>query len=100
MRLSALAVSIVIVSAPASGADPRLAGNMPVVNPNGPTNGKCPATKPHYATKKGGNVLSRKLSELPPAVHYKTAYRRIDGCEVPIIAGYGIGATASNRPRR
>lgn len=99
MRLSILAVPFLLMSAPAWSADPRPAGNMPVVTPGGPVNAKCPPISPYHAMKDRRPLTDKKLNELPPGVHYKAAYRRIDGCEAPIVAGYGIGATRTT-PRR
>ena len=98
MRLSTFVLPLSLLAAPASSADPRPAADMPIVNPNGTASGKCPTTRPYHAMKDRQKPGATKLNELPPAVHYKTAYRRIDGCEVPIVAGYGIGAASRQSP--
>jgi hypothetical protein len=98
MRLPVFAAPLLLLAAPASSADPRPAADTPVINPNGTTAGKCPATSPYHAMKDREKPAMTRLNELPPAVHYKAAYRRINGCEVPIIAGYGIGSTDNRRP--
>jgi hypothetical protein len=40
---------------------------------------------------RGKRLGVQKLNELPAADLYKTVYRRIGGCEVPIIVRYGVG---------
>lgn len=98
MRLFILAAAVTI-SSTGLAADPKPAGNMPVVRPGGPINAKCPPISPYHAMKDRQKLGARKLSELPQGVHYKTAYRRVDGCEVPIIANFRPGARPS-APRR
>jgi len=51
----------------------------------------CPRTTSYVAVERGKSVAPRKLSELPPANAYKAVYRRVDGCEVPVIVKYGVG---------
>ena len=48
----------------------------------------CPATTSYYAWDRGKSVAPRKLDELPPANVYATVYRRVDGCEAPVIVKY------------
>jgi hypothetical protein len=90
MRPAILAASFLLIATPASAAEPFPARNMPVINPSNPADAKCPPVSPYHAMKDREKVTSRKLSELPAGVHYKAAYRRIDGCEVPIVAGFGV----------
>ena len=65
-------------------------GNMRVITPGvGAEN--CPPISRYHAMRRGAGLAAKKLNELPAADHYKTAYRRIGGCEVPIVVGYGVG---------
>jgi hypothetical protein len=76
--------------APAS-ALPAPAADMPVLNPNANQPNDCPAISRYEASRRGKTPKAEKLGELPMADLYKAVYRRIDGCEVPIIVRYGIG---------
>jgi hypothetical protein len=100
MRISFLAVPLMMAVGPAFAAAPqpiaaqartplyaKPLGNMPVVEPGGPKAGNCPVTSRYEAMKRKGEKLTdRKLSDLPPGDLYLAVYRRIDGCEVPIMA--------------
>jgi len=66
-------------------------GAMPVIDPGGSSVAECPPVSRYHAQQRGSFPGARKLNELPAADMYKTVYRRIDGCEVPIIAQYGLG---------
>ena len=78
-----------LAAAGAASATP--ARNMPVVNPNGAASGICPPTSRYEAARRGGKLPPSLLSQLPAADLYRTVYRRIDGCEVPIIVRYNVG---------
>ena len=65
--------------------------DMPVVNPRHGQPAICPPTSRHEAMRRGKRPGAQKLNELPAADLYKTVYRRIGGCEVPIIVRYGVG---------
>ena len=112
MRVSLLTIAVTLASAPGSAADPapkflivetptlfaepeaRPTSDMPVITPGVPKDANSPVTSRYEAREKKGERLGdRKLSELPPGDLYMAVYRRIDGCEVPIIAGYGMGRT-------
>ena len=80
-----------VATIPVGAVPPKQTGNMPVLHPDKGRTTECPPISPHYAMKQGEGSALQKLNELPPAVHYKAAYRRIDGCQVPIIAGYPLG---------
>ena len=67
------------------------AGEMPVINPGEHSAKGCPPTSRYHAVKGKGPMTGQKLNELPAADMYKAVYRHIGGCEVPIIASYGIG---------
>ncbi len=58
--------------------------------PTQPASAKCPRTTAQYARQRGKSVKPQKLTELPDANLYLTVYRRIDGCESPIIVKYGV----------
>jgi hypothetical protein len=54
----------------------------------------CPRTTSHLA---GDDILFgskslplQKLTELPDANLYLTVFRRVDGCEAPIVVKYGV----------
>jgi hypothetical protein len=53
-----------------------------------PAGTKCPRTTSHYADNRsadrGGRLLPRKLTSLPPAIGYMAVYRTVDGCEAPL----------------
>ena len=66
--------------------------DMPVVNPLSRNALKCPPTSRYEAAKRGGKLGLEKLNELPAADAYKAVLREIDGCNAPIIVGYGLGA--------
>ena len=77
-----------IVSAPAA--------DRSVINPNQrDASGLCPPTASQMAADRvrqsGGRDLFHKLTELPPANGYVAVYRRVDGCEAPIVVKYGLG---------
>ena len=65
--------------------------DMPVVNPRENQPAACPPTSRYEASRRGKKPDARKLNELPAADLYKTVYRRIGGCDVPIIVRYGVG---------
>ena len=53
---------------------------------------RCPRTTSIYAWRQDKPLSPRKLTELPPANVYLAAYRRIAGCEVPVVVKYGVGS--------
>jgi hypothetical protein len=75
----------------AAGASATPARNMPVVNPNGAAFATCPPTSRYEAARRGGKLPPSLLSQLPAADLYRTVYRRIGGCEVPMIVRYNVG---------
>jgi hypothetical protein len=100
MRLLFLAAAALVASAPgpaaappadAAAQPPRPLGTMPVLDPSPEARADCPPISRYHATQRGGPLAARKLNELPAADLYKSVYRRVGGCEVPIIAGYGYG---------
>jgi hypothetical protein len=52
---------------------------------------KCPRTTRYYAWLNARPLQPHKLTELPPANAYWAVYRRIGGCEVPVVVKYGVG---------
>ena len=64
--------------------------DMPVIDPNVGSQ-FCPPTSRYEASKRDGKLGAQKLNELPMADGYKAVLRRVDGCNVPILVGYGFG---------
>jgi hypothetical protein len=64
---------------------------MPVINPLTQNALKCPPTSRYEAAKRGEKLGLKKLNELPAADAYKAVLREIDGCNAPIIVGFGFG---------
>lgn len=67
------------------------ARDMPVVNPLARNSLRCPPTSRYEAAKRGERPGLKTLNELPAADAYKAVLREIDGCNAPIIVGYGLG---------
>ena len=99
MRLSFLAIPLLLAPLPASAANPLQTGNMPIVTPGGPKAANCPITSRSEAMKRGKKLNPKFLTELPGADHYKAVYRIIDGCEVPILADFNPGSAGAS-PKR
>jgi hypothetical protein len=98
MRLLILAPAALLsgasVAAPPvveAAPDVQVVGDMPVLNPNGPSRDECPPTSRYQAAQRSKAPQAQKLNELPAADMYKAVYRRIGECEIPIIASYGLG---------
>jgi len=66
------------------------AADMPVINPNANQPANCPATSRYEAARRGKTPRARKLGELPDADMYKAVYRRVGGCEAPIVVKFGV----------
>ena len=81
----------VLLAAAANAPSAAPARDMPVVNPNGAASSICPPTSRYEAARRGGKLPPSLLNELPAADVYKTVYRRIGGCEAPIIVRYNVG---------
>ena len=57
-----------------------------------PPKADCPSTMAvHHTVERGKAVKPRKLGELPPANQYAAVYRRIGGCEAPLVVRYKVG---------
>jgi hypothetical protein len=65
------------------------AASLPSAHPQ-PTSSNCPSTTSHFAGDHGKWVEPQKLTELPDANFYSAVYRRVDGCEEPIIVKYRV----------
>jgi hypothetical protein len=76
------AIALVVAPTPAVAAPDA---------PKAPTAEHCPRTAHYYAYRDGKPLQPRKLTELPPANAYSAVYRRIAGCEVPVVVRYGVG---------
>lgn len=77
-----------------NSATPKSA--MRVVNPSS-TEG-CPPISNFHAQREGGQLGLQRLGDLPPADTYAAAYRRIQGCEVPILLRHGVNTDPAPRP--
>jgi len=64
--------------------------NTPVINPIAQDSKACPPTS-RYEVAKGGKLGAHKLGELPMADGYKAVLRKVDGCNAPILVGFGYG---------
>ena len=70
---------------------PTPAVAAPNATPPSRKSATCPRTTNYYAWKRGKPLTPQNLTELPPANSYYTVYRVIGGCEIPIVAKYGVG---------
>jgi poly(3-hydroxybutyrate) depolymerase len=98
MRLLVLALALSAATS-ALAVDSRPARDMPVLNPNATAPATCPPTSRYEAARRGGKLGLSLLNELPTADMYKAVYRRIDGCEAPIIVRYDVGGNSANGRR-
>ena len=90
MRLSLmiglLLMSVGAASTPLQGA------------PKGSTaGGACNDDLLHFA-EKSRKAVPKKLGELPPGNLVLTVVRQEDGCQIPVIVRYGIGAGGTPAP--
>jgi hypothetical protein len=79
-----------LVMLAAASASPAPARDMPVISPNAGQPATCPAISRYHASRRGKTPQAKKLGELPDADVYATVYRRVGGCETPIIVKYGV----------
>ena len=98
MRLLVLAL-VLSVGSSGYAAPTTRARQTPVINPNGPASAICPPTSRYEAARRGGKLGLKRLNELPAADMYNAVYRRIDGCEAPIIVRYDVGGNSANGRR-
>lgn len=95
MRLLILALALSATTS-ALAADSRPARDMPVVDPNAGAPANCPPTSRYEAARRGGKLPPSLLNQLPAADMYNAVYRRVGGCEVPIIVRYNVGGASPN----
>jgi len=76
-----------------AGAPPS-ARTTPIFNPDA-SGANCPPIGRDVVSRRGGKLSPRHLDELPAADLYKAVYRRIGGCNVPIIVRYHIGRSGA-----
>ena len=90
MRLLAI---VLLASIPGAvfAATARPARAMPIFNPDASTRASCPPIGRYAVSRRAGKLSPRHLDELPAADLYKAVYRRVGGCNVPIIVRYNIG---------
>jgi len=59
-----------------------------------PKSSICPRTSSHLtgtgSLYRGKALAPRRLTDLPDGNLYLTVYRRVDGCEVPVVVKYGV----------
>lgn len=92
-----LVIAMVLLIAPMhTSAAPVPDNRTSVFSPK--ISGDCPPISQFHARQEGGKLGLQKLGDLPPADTYAAAYRRIEGCEVPIVLRYGV--ELSPTPRR
>ena len=83
-------VLAVTLLAAATSASPQTIRDMPVISPNAHDLATCPATSRYEASRRGKAPKAQRLNELPDADVYRAVYRRVGGCQVPIIVKYGV----------
>jgi hypothetical protein len=85
-------ITMLLAATGAAAADPSVPiGDMPVFNPSGGGPKACPPISRFEAMEPVGKLAPQTLEQLPAADLYKAVYRRIGGCVVPMIVGYGFG---------
>lgn len=99
MRSSFLAIAIALIAAPPLSAEPvNILRGMGVSDAV-----RCPESSLLYQAKRGQEAQVSKLTDLPPANAYFAVLRVENGCQVPVMAGYGYGVTNKQertQPRR
>jgi hypothetical protein len=93
MRLPLVLVAMVAAT-PATSAGPAPVApirNMPVLTPTPFVDADCPPISRFHARGGPEKPMPRKLTDLPDADVYASVYRRIGGCEAPVIIRYGPG---------
>ena len=84
-----LLLAAFVVCVPAAG----LAASLPDRSPKPfakPAN--CPQTAKYYAWDRSKPVKPQALTELPDANAYAAVYRKVRGCEAPVVVKYGVGS--------
>lgn len=83
-----LLVAVLLATAPGAAAAVSVSeGPKPLARPAA----NCPKTTHYHAWDRGKPVKPQKLTELPDANAYAAVYRRVRGCEVPVVVKHGIG---------
>jgi len=100
MHLLPLAFALLGASAVSAAAQPQSTRDMPVLNPLASSASNCPPISRYEALMRGKKEHRKFLDELPAADMYKAVYRRVGGCVVPVIVGYGYGAVGSAADRK
>ena len=93
MRLLVLAAALILPTIGAHGQPPA---SRAVAGAPG-TAAPCADPSMVHQARPDRSAKLHKLGELPPANLYLSVYRLVDGCQVPVIAGYGIGSTGQRR---
>ena len=93
--LTAFAIGLSASGAAAAGFSPLR--DMPILDPNVGSPKSCPPTSRYEAVRRGKALAARKLNELPAGDLYMAVYRKIGGCEAPIIARYNIGGAPERK---
>ena len=73
-----------------SASEPEAIKPARIVDPNASAPADCPPISRYHAMRRGGPLAAQKLGQLPDADHYKAVYRRIGGCEAPMIVSFGV----------
>jgi hypothetical protein len=90
MRFLILAVAA-LLPATSAAKPPVPQPAMPrALNAFGPMRSDCKQTTSHYAWDRSQPQKPRKLTELPDANAYAAVYRRVNGCEEPLVVSYGV----------
>lgn len=100
VRLLAIVLLASVPGAVFAAAAPRPARAMPIFNPDAGTRASCPPIGRYEVSRRGGKLSPRHLDELPAADLYKAVYRRVGGCNVPIIVRYNIGRSEMGSGKR
>jgi hypothetical protein len=51
---------------------------------------RCPQTTHYYTWQRDKPVRPQRLTQLPDANAYAAVYRRVAGCEIPLVVRYGV----------
>ena len=81
------AAALFAAAAPAPAEPAR---DMPIISPKAGQSATCPATSRYEASRRGKTPKARNLADLPDADLYKAVYRKIGGCEAPIVVKFGV----------
>jgi hypothetical protein len=79
---------------PAVAPAPAPAPALPQSQGFGSASAACVNPNVHQAEGRG-TAEAKRLGELPPANLYLSVMREVDGCNMPVIVNYGVGAASS-----